>query len=128
MSAAATTWIDSRLESGVRVLSILADRLDKKLHSRKEFAHTLADAIAAGERRFVLDLSNIRYTNHAYGILQLAFTVGNVLHGTGSHIAVSGLKGHPRRAYLFSEIDRFISEYRNVRQAIAAVTAEATNA
>jgi hypothetical protein len=128
MSAAATTWIDSRLESGVRVLTILADRLDKKLHSRKEFAQTLADAIAAGERRFVLDLSNIHYTNHAYGILQLAFTAGNAVHGTGSRIAVCGLKGHPRRAYLFADVDRFISEYRNVRQAIAAVSAETTNA
>ena len=123
MSAVAT-WIDSRLENGVRVLTILADQLDKKLNSRKEFAQTLADAVAAGERRFVLDLSNIRYTNHTYGILQLAFTAGNVLHGTGSRIAVSGLKGHPRRTYLFADIDRFISEYRNVRQAIAVVRDE----
>ena len=128
MPAATATWIDSRHENGVRVLTILADRLDKKLHSRKEFAQTLADAIAAGDRLFVLDLSNIRYTNHTYGILQLAFTAGNVMHGSGSRMAICGLTGHPRRAYLFAEIDRFISEYRNVRQAIAAVTAEATNA
>lgn len=128
MPATATTWIDSRLESDVRVLTILAERLDKKLHSRKEFAQTLADAIAAGDRVFVLDLSNIRYTNHTYGILQLAFAAGNVMHGSGSRMAICGLKGHPRRAYLFAEIDRFISEYRNVRQAIAAVRGEAAQA
>ncbi|MBL9164340.1 MAG: hypothetical protein JNL18_16535 [Planctomycetaceae bacterium] len=121
MPAAATAWIDSRLEGGVRVVTILADRLDKKLHSRQEFAQTLADALAAGERRFVLDLSNIRYTNHTYGILQLAFTAGNVIHGSGSRMAVCGLKGHPRRAYLFADVDQFIPEYRKLSQAIAAV-------
>lgn len=128
MSATAATWIDARLERGVRVLTILADRLDKKLHSRKEFAQTLVDAIAAGERRFVLDLSNFRYTNHTYGILQLAFTAGNVIQGSGSRLAVCGLKGHPRRVYLFSDVDRFIPEHRSLRQAIAAVRGEMTNA
>ena len=129
MSAAtAASWIDSRLESGVRVLTIVVGRLDSKLHPRKEFAQALADAVAAGERRFVLNLANVRYTNHTYGILQLAFTVGNVLHGTGSRIAVCGLKGHPRRAYLFADVDRFIPEFRTERQAIAAVSADSATA
>lgn len=128
MSATVASWIDNRLESGVRVLTISAGRLDSKLHPRKEFAQALADAVAAGERQFVLNLSNVRYTNHTYGILQLAFTAGNVLHGTGSRIAVCGLKGHPRRAYLFADVDRFIPEFPTERQAIAAVSAESATA
>ena len=128
MSAATASWIDSRLENGVRVLTIGVGRLDSKLHPRKEFAQALADAVATGERRFVLNLSNLRYTNHTYGILQLAFIAGNVLHGTGSQIAVCGLKGHPRRAYLFADVDRFIPEFRTERQAIAAVSADSATA
>jgi hypothetical protein len=122
MSDSETNWIDSRLVDGVRIVTITVGRLNPKEHLRKEFAQTLADAVAAGDRRFVLNLSQVRYTNHTYGILQLAFTAGNVLHGTGSRIAVCGLKGHPRRAYLFSDIEQFIPEFRTERRAIAHVS------
>lgn len=125
MSVSTTTWIDKQSVGGVSVLTLKVDRLDKKLHPRKEFAQLLDDAVAAGERQFVLNLSNLNITNHTYGILQLAFTVGNVLHNTGSRVAVCGLKGHPRRAYLFANVERFIPEFRTQQQAIDAVKNDA---
>ncbi|QEG34703.1 hypothetical protein [Bythopirellula goksoeyrii] len=125
MSVSTVSWIDKQTVEGVCVLTVNIDRLDKKLHPRKEFAQLLDDAVAAGERRFVLNLSKFRITNHTYGILQLAFTIGNVLHNTGSRVAVCGLKGHPRRAYLFANVERFIPEFLTQQQAIDAVKNDA---
>lgn len=123
-SAEATpSWIESRSEGGVRVFTIAVERLDPKVTLRKEFARYLAQAFAAGERRFVLDFSRMRYTNHAYGILQLSFTAGDVLQGPDCQIAACGLRGHLRRAYLFSDVEQFIPEFRTLRKAIASVTA-----
>lgn len=122
MSVSTDSWINKRSVNGVCVLTLSVDRLDKKLHPRQEFAQELADLVAAGERRFVLNLSSLRYTNHTYGVLQLAFTVGYVLHNTGSRAAVCGLKGHPRRVYLFANVERFIPVFRTVQQAIDAVS------
>lgn len=121
--ASYTDWIESRLEGGVRILTIQVERLDPKLYPRKAFAQAISDALEAGDRRFVLNLSKMTYTNHTYGVLQLAFTTGQLLHGTGSRVAVCGLKGHLHRAYLFAQIDRYIPQFRTERQAIAAVTA-----
>lgn len=122
-TAPAPNWIESRLEGGVRVFTIAAERVDPKVHLRKDFARYLAHVFASGERRFVLDFSRMRYTDHTYGLLQLVFTAGNALRAPDSRVAACGLRGHLRRAYLFSDVEHFIPEFHTLRRAIANVTA-----
>ena len=110
-------WVSSRVENGALVLSILIPKLDRKLHPKAEYLRHVTEAIAAGHKDVILDLSKLRYSNHVWGLFQLIFSVNNLIHPIGGRLAVCGLGGHPKRAFLFAEMDRYLPPYRDVAEA-----------
>jgi len=124
MTAIATSaWLSERIEDGVLVISILAERLDPQVHKKYEYVRLLDDAIAAGHTKIVLDLSELRYTNNVWGLFQLIFSATYRLHEAGGKLAVCGLSGHPRRTFLFAELDRYLPDYRSVDAAVHGLNA-----
>jgi len=119
--AADVDWLESRSIQGVLVLKFTPKRLETKLHSKEDYRQVLARAIAADHQSFVLDFSNLRYTNHKWGIFQLIFTANNMAKAAGGQLVVCGLKGHMRRVFTFANLGKFSPEYRNVSQAIEAL-------
>lgn len=125
MTTTQVAWFDNRIEDGVLVLSILVRRLDSKVHRKADYVNFLNEAIAQEHRKVVLDLSKLRYTNHVWGLFQLIFSANYRLHQVGGKLAVCGLRGHPRRTFLFAEMDRYLPDYRSVHAAVRGLNAEA---
>ena len=123
IATAKSVWLNERIEDTVLVVSILAERLDPKIHKKADYVSLLDDAIAAGHTKIVLDLSELRYTNHVWGLFQLIFSATYRLHEAGGKLAVCGLGGHPRRTFLFAELDRYLPDYRSVDAAVRGLNA-----
>ncbi len=114
-------WLESRITEGVLVLKFSVKRLDAKLHRKEDYRQVVARAVAAGHDRLVLDFSNLRYTNHKWGIFQLIFTANNLAKAADGQLAVCGLRGHVRRVFTFANLGKFAPEYRHAGQAVEAV-------
>ena len=115
------SWLESNVVRGIFVLKFLVSRLEAKQHSKEDYRRVLADAVTAGHHRIVLDFSNLRYTNHKWGIFQLLFTASNMAKAAGGQLVVCGMKGHVRRVYTFANLGKFAPEYRNSAQAVEAM-------
>jgi len=114
-------WIESSAERGVLVFKFLVKRLDSQRHCREAYRRAIDGAIDDGYHRVLLDFSNLRYTNHTWGLFQLVFVANSKLKEAGGQIAVCGMKGHVLRVFRYANLDRFIPAYRNKNQAIEAM-------
>ena len=119
MSAAESTpWVETRRERGAVVVKLLIPRLDPKVHKKSEFQRILAEAIAAGDRLVVLDLSQFTYTNHVWGLFQLVFAAFYAAHAVGARLVVCGLRGVPKRVYSYANLGKYVPAYRTLDEAI----------
>ncbi len=114
-------WIESEVERGALVLNLRVSELDSKEHPREEYERVIDWAIAEGHTRIILNLSQLKSTNHSWGLLQLIFIANRRLKETGGKLALCGLRRDPRRVLLTSNLDKRFPSYKNVKKAIAAM-------
>jgi hypothetical protein len=105
----------------------MVNRLDPKQHLKEDYHRVLAEAIADGHDRIVLNFSILGYTNHTWGIFQLIFTASNLLKKVGGSLAVCGTKGHFHRVYTFANLEKFAPGYRRESQAVDALASQPTS-
>ncbi len=120
------TWIESRPDGNVMILKLRASHLDRDRHSRRDYDGVIDDAIAAGYRRVVLDLSSLRDTNHSWGLFQVIFVANRKLKEIGGRLVVCGMRRYIRSVFRFADLDRFIRAYKNETQAIDALAQDSS--
>ncbi len=113
-------WIESRHAGDVMILKLRPSHLDRDQHCRREYGGVIDAAIAAGCRRVVLNLSNLRDTNHTWGLFQVIFVANRKLKEIGGRLVVCGMKRYIRSVFRFADLDRFIPAYKSETQAIDA--------
>ncbi len=114
-------WIESRRAGDVMILKLRPSHLDRQKHLRQEYDGVIDAAIDAGCRRVILDLSNLRDTNHTWGLFQVIFVANRKLKEMGGRLVVCGMKRYIRSVFRFADLDRFIPAYKNETQAIDAL-------
>lgn len=112
------SWLESRVQNDVAILKILVPRLEAKVHKKSDYVRYVTDSIAEGHNRLVLDLSQLSYSNHTWGLFQVIFAAFHPINAAGGQLALAGLKGHPKRVFLFAELDRYLPAYHTADEAV----------
>lgn len=114
-------WIESRQAGDVMILKLRPSHLDRQEHLRREYDGVIDAIIDDGCRRVVLNLSNLRDTNHTWGLFQVIFVANRKLKEMGGRLVVCGMRRYIRSVFRFADLDRFIRAYKSETQAIDAL-------
>lgn len=112
-------WFRADSQDGVVIFKFTVPFLDRKMHSRLDYENAIDMAIAGGCRRIVLDFSDMKDTNHTWGLFQLIFIPNRELKQVGGQLAVCGMRGYLRRVFRFAELDRFVATFSSQQKAVA---------
>jgi anti-anti-sigma regulatory factor len=119
-------WIESRRAGDVMILKLRPSHLDREEHPRREYDGVIDAAIAAGCRRVILDLSNLRDTNHTWGLFQVIFVANRKVKEVGGRVVVCGMRRYIRSVFRIADLDRFIPAYKSEAQALDALARATT--
>ncbi|MHC4414906.1 MAG: STAS domain-containing protein [Planctomycetota bacterium] len=122
------SWIERRVEGDVVVFKILVSELDRKEHPRQEYIDALEGAVANGCRHLVLDLSNLKDTNHTWGLFQLIFIANQTLHDEGGKLVISGMKRYIRKVFRIADLDELFPTYKSDKKAVDALAGSQSKA
>ncbi len=121
-----STWIESRHAGDVMILKLRPSHLDRLRHRRRDYDGVIDAAIAAGYLRVVLNLSNLRDTNHTWGLFQVIFIANRKLKEAGGRLVVCGMRRYIRSVFRFANLDRYIAACKSERQAIDALAQDSS--
>ena len=89
------TWIESRHAGDAMILKLRPSHLDRQEHPRREYDAVIDAIIDDGCRVVVLNLSNLRDTNHTWGLFQVIFVANRKLKEMGGRLGLEyGLVVH----------------------------------
>ena len=117
-----TAWLVTRHEGTASVITLTVPRLNSKIHKRADYINALRECVDSGSVAAILDFSAVRFTNHSWGFLQMVFIASRTMHGVEGQLALCGLRGHVRRVYNFTSVNRYVPAYRSVRAALRSLT------
>lgn len=123
---ASPAWIATRRAGDVTILELRPSHLDRHEHLRREYDDVIDAIIDDGCRRVVLNLSNLRDTNHTWGLFQVIFVANRKLKEMGGRLVVCEMRRYIRSVFRFADLDRFIQAYTSETHAIDALARDST--